>query len=955
MADCLVALGDAQRGAGQHEEASESYAAALDILDRSAVPDPVRLADCLQALTSHCLELARYSEALRHARRALGVQLRLRDPGDPALVKARLGFAAALRSDGKPDSAEAQCRTVLAEIKAAGTGDESLIAEALLQSAALARERGDQPAARAQAQEAVSLLENRADPDDPRWPTALHELGIALRRLGNERAARDTLQLAFRLASREGRRTPAVAAILSSMATLDRARGDTAAAAAAFAEALTILDDTLPDGHPQQALVLRNLASLRNAGGRFLEAEQLYRRALGMLRAALGDDHPDVAAAHLGLGNALKALGRLADARQEYERAADIHLRAFGPDAPPLALDYHNLAALLLETDEPDRAMDLAGEAERIGEQHFRLIAQGVSEREALHYSAGRVSGTDIILTAAVRSESPVAWEQAWDLVVRSRAVVLEEIAQRRRFLALADEDPKVFGLSTRLEEASNELAHLVVQGRGVRTQEEYLRQLAETRSTKEQAERNLAAVSREFRAKQTLQEVGLAEVLDALPPGAGMVAWVRFNLLEREVREGREPPPEEGLPSYAAFVADGASRRIRLVHLGPAAQIDSLVAAWHEQAGSGLRAKGRAEAEEDYGEAGGALRRAVWDSAAVQVGNVERLFLVPDGSLNLVSFEVLPDEAGGFLLEHAPLFCVLSSERDMAAADRAAALGTGLLTAADPDYERMPSAEIEASGLRSAARGVACGKFKSLWFAPIPGTAAEQREVVQLWGELTAKGLSGAGRSGRDVHRLTGPEATELRFRRLALGREIIHVATHGFYLGAECGGDRASGGSAAWDELTVSGLVGESPLLLSGLAFAGANLREDAPAPADDGILTAEEITSLDLTGVDTVVLSACETGLGKVEAGEGVFGLRRAFQVAGVRSLVMTLWSIDDQATVAWMRAMFQHRLLENLPPARAARAASLDILRERRLRGETDHPFHWGAFLVTGGWK
>lgn len=142
---------------------------------------------------------------------------------------------------------------------------------------------------------------------------------------------------------------------------------------------------------------------------------------------------------------------------------------------------------------------------------------------------------------------------------------------------------------------------------------------------------------------------------------------------------------------------------------------------------------------------------------------------------------------------------------------------------------------------------------------------------------------------------------------------------------------------------------------MVLSGLALAGANRRASAGMDVEDGILTAQEIGSLDLSSVELAVLSACDTGVGEVRAGEGVFGLRRAFQVAGARTLVMSLWSVDDTSTREWMRAFYGGWLRDDLSKSEAVRAASLAVLKERRARGESSHPFYWGAFVAAGGWR
>jgi CHAT domain-containing protein len=145
------------------------------------------------------------------------------------------------------------------------------------------------------------------------------------------------------------------------------------------------------------------------------------------------------------------------------------------------------------------------------------------------------------------------------------------------------------------------------------------------------------------------------------------------------------------------------------------------------------------------------------------------------------------------------------------------------------------------------------------------------------------------------------------------------------------------------------------ENPLVLSGLALAGANRRAAAGPNDEDGILTAEEVAGLNLEGVEWTVLSACDTGLGEVRVGEGVFGLRRAFQVAGVRTVIMSLWPVEDQSALDWMRALYSGRLQKHLATAEAMRDASLTVLRARRAHSQSTHPFYWGGFVAAGDWR
>jgi len=195
----------------------------------------------------------------------------------------------------------------------------------------------------------------------------------------------------------------------------------------------------------------------------------------------------------------------------------------------------------------------------------------------------------------------------------------------------------------------------------------------------------------------------------------------------------------------------------------------------------------------------------------------------------------------------------------------------------------------------------------------------------------------------------LAGPDATETAFKVRAPEATIVHLATHGFFLEGPCR-------SALDSTRGVGGVVtAENPLVLSGLAMAGANNRQNAGEGEDDGILTAQEVAAMDLSSVEWAVLSACETGVGEIRAGEGVFGLRRAFHVAGARTLIMSLWSVEDAATRAWMKALYEGRLREGRDTAEAVRQASLTILEDRRAKGLSDHPFYWAAFVAAGDWR
>ena len=135
----------------------------------------------------------------------------------------------------------------------------------------------------------------------------------------------------------------------------------------------------------------------------------------------------------------------------------------------------------------------------------------------------------------------------------------------------------------------------------------------------------------------------------------------------------------------------------------------------------------------------------------------------------------------------------------------------------------------------------------------------------------------------------------------------------------------------------------------------FAGANQRQSARANQDDGILTAEEAAALDLGHTEWVVLSGCDTGVGDVKAGEGVLGLRRAFQEAGARTLIASLWPVDDNEAREWMGALYRARFHDGKGTAESVREADVSQLRARRKAAKSTHPFYWAEFVAVGDWR
>jgi CHAT domain-containing protein len=469
-------------------------------------------------------------------------------------------------------------------------------------------------------------------------------------------------------------------------------------------------------------------------------------------------------------------------------------------------------------------------------------------------------------------------------------------------------------------------------------------------REEEEQAERTLGEVSSRFRELRRREGAGFAEVHDALPPRSALVAFIQFHNGSTSVPVSMETGESTAgaVKAYAALVMNSGAESPRVISLGPIEPIDSLVRRWRNAVSLEPADAGEADATLALGRE---LRRLIWDPLEKEFAGADAAFVVPEGALNLVNFAALPTEGDRYLLETGPLLHYLSAERDLLLSDHAPARGNELLALGGPDFDAGGGAGggtplLLASLLRGPTSE--CGDFRSLRFKPLPNALAEVEEVASLWTATTP---------GKSVVRLTGRDASEGAFKRQAPGKRVLHLATHGFFLDDRCQStlSSAQAGSRDGTSLAEEAPNGETPLVLSGLALAGANRRDD-PAEdqeKEDGILTAAEVASLDLRGVEWAVLSACGTGVGPVQTGEGVLGLRRAFQVAGAQTIIMSLWEVGDLPAREWIHQLYLGKL-SGLTTAQSVRRAGLEILGARRKANVTTHPYYWGAFIASGDW-
>jgi CHAT domain-containing protein len=820
-------------------------------------------------------------------------------------------------------------------------------------------DNGDYPKARRHLQEALNIYEIRYGEWHEYVATALSVLAEADARLGDYEAARREQSRAVAIHARVGGPNhPFVATALTELATVYRDQGFPDQAIPLLERALAIRESNLGPNHRNVARTLGDFASTLMQAGQPTRAQQLAGRALGIWERLDAPDAPEYATLLTLYAEIQASRGNYSSAKDCYQKAQRIRAKVFGTSHPLYAETQAGLAAAFAGIGESKSAIGSALDAEETGRQHLRGTLRYLPERQSLTYATTRPKGLDLAMSFV--DEADEAAVRVFDAFVKNRGLVLDELGERRR--VRNDTRADVAPLWTALTAARQRLANLIVRGPNDLRAEQYLKLIDNARGEKEAAERALAEKSARFREELNRQEVGLDAVRAALPAKSALVAFARYDrtiISKAPAATAKSTVPRRAVrtvPSYMAFVVPANGTDIAMVPLGSARTIDPLVERWHQQATGVLGASTDAEAEQAYRLAGVALRTRIWDPLEPHLRDAATVFVVPDSTLNLVSFASLPAGRKSYLIDNGPIIHYLSAERDLVTNPTAPTSNRGLLAvggAAFDDPTLFTGTRTRTSGTTGASAKLAaaktrsgCGDLQSLQFESLAETSDEVRDVARLW-------------TDPPVEVLQNRNASERAFKEAAPGHRVLHLATHGFFLGAKCesasAATRGIGGLSGLPKGQANLGTTDNPLLLSGLALAGANRRAAAGPNDEDGILTAEEVAGLNLDGVEWAVLSACRTGLGEVKIGEGVFGLRRAFQIAGVHTVIMSLWSVEDQAAREWMRALYEGRLQQNLSTAEAVQRASLTVLHARRSAKQSTHPFYWAGFVAAGDWR
>jgi CHAT domain-containing protein/tetratricopeptide (TPR) repeat protein len=935
-ANALNDLGQMEVETGKYAEAEAHIKQALAIYRKTFGDESVPTSRSLNRLGRLYRNLGDYSRAEPLFQEALTIRRNHFGPDHPetAVMMRNVGWLYVFMGDyGRAEDLFQQAVTI--DRKVFGP-ENSITAEDFDALGTLYMKRGNYVDAASYHQQALAVRRKVLGADSNVTGDSLHALAAVYELLGDHARAEPLFQQSLAITRKvAGPDHPETATVLRNLAKLYASLGEYTRAESLCQQAVEIIRKNPGETHERMAEILSVLGQVYTLSGEIARAKPLYQQALAIRQKVLSENHPDIARSLVQLASVYRLLGDYRRAKPLFQEALTIDRKVLGPAHPNTANTLNNFATLYRSLGDIAQAEPMYREALAITQKQLTLVAVVESERQQLATAGMLRYQLDgyLSLVSDAPALAPLAWEQA--LAWKGAAL------GRERAIRAVSSDPDVQSMFADLQSTASRLATLAL---GVPSREQadaWHRQIAELSTRKEQLEAELMRKSARFRL--ALEVPTAASLRRALPYNSVLIDFLEYeHTTAKPVISGSNGRGEQRL---IAFVIH-PDREVRLIALGPVAPLAAAIAAWRTGLGTGY----------DASAAGQQLRKAIWEpiEAALEGARPEEILVSPDGVLGRLPLGALPGRAPGtYVLEDWPIATLPAPQMLLnlhASVDRPRPEGNVLLLG-NVNYDgRDPSIRPlrRFPSLRAAREG-------DTHFSALEGTRGELASLEKLYRDTF-------GASGMTT--LGGSLATKDTVEREAQRHLYLHFATHGFFAAERFKSALERNAQQTIDGMDLQGdqsVAGYHPGLLSGLALSGAN----TPTADDDGILTAEEVGTLDLSGVQLAVLSACETGLGQVAGGEGLLGLQRAFHAAGARTVIATLWKVDDAASRDLMERFYDNVWNKNMGKLAALREAQIWMLRSRGARGLTlggrkplDNripPYFWGAFVLSGDWR
>jgi CHAT domain-containing protein/Tfp pilus assembly protein PilF len=927
---------------GRYREAESCYLRAMEIVDAARGKGHIDTVSTRNSLANVYTLLGRYEEAEQLHRECLKARENYYGPDDPAVAQTLNNLGLLLQDVGRYGEAEQAFRRSLAIREEKFGKDDLVIASSLYNLAILCQLRGEFAQADALLRRSLGIEEAQLDKDHPDIAKTLVELANVAIALGQYADAEPSLVRALAIVEhRFGKEHARAVSVLATLAQVYQETNRAAQAEEFLLRCLKLAEAELGEDDLKVAWTLNNLANLYQDSHQFTRAEPLAVRSWKIKEQRLGKNHPDVATALNNLGNLYHGLDNLDKSEQFHKQALTLRTSLLGENHPDVAQSYRNIGLAQAYQGQWADAAENFDRCRRVVRRHVARVLLGLPEREQLSFLTA-ADAHNLHLACSLgwfRRDDALLAARSASWVINSKGLAQQTLAQRA-LLARAVGDPQQAALARELVEVRQQLAVWTF-----RTTANSAEAALRTRQIGrlEEREGRLSAELGQLTGTVSTDDpwVELDAMRRALPAGAVLIEIARFDLYDFVAKR------EQGGRYAAWLIFPSNEAAARLIDLGPAAPIEKALQSARralDAAPAAISKNGESEAEQVVRRPLQALSQLVLHPLLPHIGEQRQWIVSPDGALWLAPWAALPLPDGRYAVEDHEIAHVVSG-RELAIPAAPSNQPEAPLVLADPDFDAEPNSTASGSSPRSAPdatkrRGGNIARLPR--FARLPATASEARAIVPSIEQF----------SGAAPRVYTGVDAKEGVFK--AAGRPLVlTLSTHGFFLKDQetpLLETQALTESVRSTVLTVEGKPLENPLLRCGLVLAGCN-QLNVARDGDDGVLTGLEIVGSDLRGTKLVVLSACETGVGEMRNGEGVAGLRQAFQLAGAEAVVASLWSVPDLETARLMKSFFE-QLADGKAKSAALRAAQLERIANRRERSEAAHPFYWAAFTVTG---
>lgn len=848
-------------------------------------------------------------------------------------------LATLYRDIGEYEKAEPLFQVVL-EIYKREFGENNVnYAQQLNGAAILYRYTGNVTQAEKYFTKASHIWKEKYGENSDEYTVSIMNLGVLYNDLGNYPKAEELLLKAVKIREKlYGIAHPQYAQALNNLASVYYSTKDFVKVTPLLLEALDIYKKVYGEEHQLYNLTRQNLAQIYSTQGEYGKADSLFTATLKFYKQKVGDQHPDYLQVYSNLGVLYYLSGDYQKAETVFKEVMRSRVKVLGENNPDCINSLFILGSLYSVSGRIPEAIPLLDKSLTLANKYLRASFTGLSEAEKSRLVNKYGIFYDFTMNAISSGDAP-GRKSIYEKLLFRKGLVLNSSVNTRTFINSA-KDSILNSLYSQLLEIKKIISDLYSKSETERARSGYNLDSIEEVAT--QIEKTMADRSSTFKDFVMVNEVKWDDIKNRLKPDEAIIDIVKFPWFDKKWTETAVFDKNK----YAVFITKkDTSGEPAYYEFKDGNYIDTVVIPalnlLNQEGGGAVSTDPDDDKVIDLSDGKDNsidFHAMLFAPLVKNLNGVKRIYLSLDGEFYKVNFGTIKNpETGKYLIEEYE-FVYLSSPTELARTGSGASLKKTAVMAGYPNYNLSLDsmvAEISPDKTPTVSREVwvNTGAIQNYQLQLLPGT----KEEALTTSEQLRK-------SGWEVESLLYDDASESNIKNVK-APTILSISTHGFF---------ASMPKADYKESFLMGAdakkASENPMLRSGLFLSGAEsylnspeaIREKFP---ENGILTAFEAAQLDLIGTDIVILSACETGLGEVNNGEGVFGLQRGFLSAGARSVLMSLWKVDDNATRDLM-IKFVTNYANGMGKSMALRQAQLQLMKQY------PKPYYWGAFIMTG---